>query len=150
MNHAAPPEGHSPTGFRSAPLGRLESLVMECLWQCEEAASVREVAVRMNGPWAYTTLMTTLDRLFKKNLATREARGRAFVYRARLSRTALGAETLRTVVSGMDAGGNSRDLALAALVDVVESHDPEWLDSLDRLVKERKRALRQARKEEER
>jgi BlaI family transcriptional regulator, penicillinase repressor len=137
-------------GPRVLVLGRLEALVMECLWQSENGASVREVALRLNGPWAYTTLMTTLDRLFKKGLANRERKGRAFVYRARLSRAELGVRALTTAVSDIDAATETRDLALAALVDALESRDPDWLDSLDRLVRERKRALRQARKAEER
>jgi predicted transcriptional regulator len=130
-------------------LGRLEALVMDCLWQSEAAMSVRDVAARLNGPWAYTTLMTTLDRLFKKDLANREARGRAFVYRARLSRTDLGVQALKTAVSEIDAGTDTRELALAALVDALESHDPDLLDSLDRLVREKRKALRQARRTEE-
>ena len=137
-------------GTRAIVLGRLEALVMDCLWQKEQPLSVRDVSECLNGPWAYTTLMTTLDRLFKKNLARREPRGRAYVYRARLSRTDLGVQALKTAVSDIDAGTDTRDLALAALVDALESHDPEMLDSLDRLVKEKRRALRQARKAEER
>jgi predicted transcriptional regulator len=140
----------SPAGARAIVLGRLEALVMDCLWQSDEALSVRDVALRLNGPWAYTTLMTTLDRLFKKNLASREPKGRAFVYRARLSRTDLGVQALKTAVSGIEAGTDGRELALAALVDALESHDPELLDSLDRLVREKRKALRQARKAEER
>ncbi|MBK5255002.1 MAG: BlaI/MecI/CopY family transcriptional regulator [Vicinamibacteria bacterium] len=132
-------------------LGRLEALVMDCLWQSDDAVSVRDVSALLNGPWAYTTLMTTLDRLFKKGLVCREPRGRAFAYRARLSRADFGVRALKTAVSDIGAGGaDTRDLALAALVDVIESHDPDWLDSLDRLVREKRRAVRQARKAEER
>ena len=123
---------------------------MDCLWRSDEALSVRDVSQRLNGPWAYTTLMTTLDRLFKKSLLTREPKGRAFLYRARLTRADLGVRALRTAVSDIDAGAPNRELAIAALVDAIESHDPDWLDSLDRLVKEKKRALQKARKAEER
>ena len=137
-------------GRRALVLGRLEALVMDCLWQTDGDLSVRDVALRLNGPWAYTTLMTTLDRLFKKDLASREPRGRAFVYRARLSRTDLGVQALKTAVSDIDSGTDTREFALAALVDALESHDPELLDSLDRLVREKRKALRQARKSEER
>ena len=136
--------------MRSLPLGRLETLVMDCLWQYGEAMSVRDVALRLNGPWAYTTLMTTLDRLFKKNLLSREPKGRAFVYRARVSRAELGVRALTTAVSNIGAAAPDRDLAIAALVDAIESHDPQWLDSLDRMVREKKRALRLAKKVEER
>ena len=147
MTRADASQGRAP---RAIVLGRLETLVMESLWQSDEAMSVRDVARHLNGLWAYTTLMTTLDRLFKKSLASREPLGRSFVYRARLSRADLGAQALKTAVSDIGAGTGQPELALAALVDALESHDPDWLDSLDRLVKEKKRALRQARKTEER
>lgn len=138
-----------PTDASRAPLlGRLESAVMECLWASESEMSVRDVARRLDGPWAYTTLMTTLDRLFKKGLAAREPRGRAFVYRARQSRADLGVQALRSAVSQIDPSPDGRELAIAALVEALESHDPEWLDSLDRLVREKKRALRRSRVEE--
>ena len=150
MNRVDASFGTPLSGPRAIVLGRLEALVMECLWRSDEALSVRDVAARLDGPWAYTTLMTTLDRLFKKNLASREPKGRAFVYRARLSRTDLGVHALKTAVSDIDAGTDTRDLALAALVDALESHDPDLLDSLDRLVREKRKALRQARKAEER
>lgn len=136
--------------MRPLPLGRLETMVMDCVWQYAEAMSVRDVALRLNGPWAYTTLMTTLDRLFKKNLLNREPKGRAFVYRARVSRAELGVRALTTAVSDIGAGSPDGDLAIAALVDAIESHDPRWLDSLDRMVREKKRALRQAKKVQER
>lgn len=125
-------------------LGPLESLVLDCLSRADDALLVRDVAERLNGPWAYTTLMTTLDRLYKKGVATRESRGRAFAYRARLSRTDLSVRALRSAVSGIRDGAGSPEVALAALVDAVESHDPAWLDSLDRLVREKRRALQKS------
>lgn len=137
--HDAPLPNETP---RVPLLGRLESLVMECLWASGSEMSVRDVAARLDGPWAYTTLMTTLDRLFKKGLAVREPRGRAFVYRSRHTRAELGVQALRSAVSGLEASPDGRELAIAALVDAFESHDPEWLDSLERMVQEKKRALR--------
>lgn len=146
MIRAIATETQAGTGTGPQVLGRLEARVMECLWKSDGALSVRDVALWLDGPWAYTTLMTTLDRLFKKGLASRETRGRAFVYRARRSRTETGVEALKSAVLHMNADADSRDLALAALVDVLESHDPLWLDSLDRMVREKRRVVRQARK----
>src|SRR5438128_8928980 len=48
-------------------LGPLEITVMEILWQRGES-NVRDVAEKLDRPLAYTTVMTTLDRLFKKGL----------------------------------------------------------------------------------
>lgn len=121
---------------------------MNRLWESDLGLSVRELRARLNGPWAYTTVMTTLDRLYKKGLATREPRGRAFAYRAGVTQADLGVRALKTAVSAIEAGTDNRDLAVAALVDAIESHDPSWLDSLDRLVREKKRALKEAGKPE--
>ena len=52
------------------PLGPLEVTVMEILWARGES-NVRDVVDRLDRPLAYTTVMTTLDRLFKKGLLLR-------------------------------------------------------------------------------
>ena len=127
-------------------LGPLEKLVLECLWRRTEPSSVRDVVTGLNGPWAYTTVMTTLDRLFRKGLAARHAQGRAFIYRARVTRADLDSRALISAVAEIDGSAGARDLALAALVDALHSHDPQALDALDRLVRERKRALRRSAK----
>src|SRR5258708_16846846 len=67
------------------PLGPLELTVMEILWTQGES-NVRDVAQKLDRPLAYTTVMTTLDRLFKKGLLTRRKSERAFLYSPLLSR----------------------------------------------------------------
>ena len=66
-------------------LGPLEVAVMEILWTRGES-NVREVVARLGRPLAYTTVMTTLDRLFKKGLLGRRKSDRAFLYLPSLSR----------------------------------------------------------------
>ena len=66
-------------------LGHLEISVMEILWDRGESC-VRDVVQRLKRPLAYTTVMTTLDRLFKKGLLNRHRPERAFLYSPRLSR----------------------------------------------------------------
>ena len=54
-------------------LGELEQVVMEAVW-AHPPSTVREIADRMRGDAdrAYTTVMTTLDRLHRKGLLRRE------------------------------------------------------------------------------
>ncbi len=66
-------------------LGHLEITILEVLWGRGES-NVREVAESLDRPLAYTTVMTTLDRLFKKGLLDRRKSERAFFYSPRLSR----------------------------------------------------------------
>lgn len=63
--------------------GELEQAVMSILWACPAAVSVREVhdLLSADRDLAYTTVMTVLDRLAKKGLATRHLEGRAWLYR---------------------------------------------------------------------
>ena len=58
-NHRAP--SHTVLGLI---LGPLETQVMEVLWECDECC-VRQVLPRLNQKFAYTTIMTTLDRLYQ-------------------------------------------------------------------------------------
>src|SRR5580698_11446741 len=68
----------------SAQLGPLERQVLRAVW-ARGTATVREV--RADGKiWqTYPTIMTTMDRLFKKGLLNRVPDGRAFRYSARYS-----------------------------------------------------------------
>ena len=53
-----------------ASLGKLENEVMNEVWR-QKQVSVRHVADAFDDRFAYTTLMTTLDRLYKKGLLDR-------------------------------------------------------------------------------
>lgn len=68
----------------------LEILCLTTLWSLGEASvgQVRE-AVAPSKPLAYTTVMTILDRLARKNAVSRRKVGRAFVYAPGISREAL-------------------------------------------------------------
>jgi predicted transcriptional regulator len=122
-------------------LGRLEHRVMAALWQGGEK-SVRDVQEAFAGELAYTTLMTTLDRLFRKGLVARRKEGRAWVYSARVSHGELRQGAARGLLSRLL--GTDRESARPILSSIVESvgdRDRALLDDLARLVKERRRAL---------
>src|SRR2546423_15028489 len=74
-----------------AQLGPLEQRLLDALWE-QKSATVREMLENGCDDLAYTTVMTTLDRLFKKNLLAREAEGRAFRYTPRFTRRELNHE----------------------------------------------------------
>src|SRR4029079_6417204 len=71
-----------------AVFGSLELRVLEALWRRESSASVRDVHADFPNA-AYTTLMTTMERLHRKGILNRERVGRAFVYDVRFSREEL-------------------------------------------------------------
>jgi predicted transcriptional regulator len=68
--------------------GELEATVMDRLWAADAALSVREVLeeLQQERTIAYTTVMTVMERLFRKQMLTRVADGRAFLYSPAQSR----------------------------------------------------------------
>ena len=114
---------------------------MEVLWARGES-NVRDVADRLGRPLAYTTVMTTLDRLFKKGLLARRKCDRAFLYSAALNRTEWEHKRAGDFVAGfLSAARPSRDLLISCLVEAVGSHDEALLDELEKKIKLRRKEL---------
>jgi predicted transcriptional regulator len=126
-------------------LGPLEERVLEILWREERSLSVREVHEALGQDLAYTTVMTTLDRLFKKGLLVRERDGRAFRYEPRTTREVFAASLLRRLIEPLLRRGPVRPM-LATLVDAVGERDSTLLPELSRLVREKERGLRRREK----
>jgi predicted transcriptional regulator len=125
----------------SSPFGRLESTVMEVLWSHGES-NVRDVAAKLDRPLAYTTVMTTLDRLFKKGYLDRRKDDRAFFYRPCLSRQEWERKRAGEVLSGLLSGPRpSSEMLISTLVEAVGQHDAELLDDLERKIKLKRKEL---------
>jgi predicted transcriptional regulator len=136
--------GDNPATERRLTLGPLEVEVMEVVWAFG-ASNVRDVAGRMRRSLAYTTVMTTLDRLYKKDLLEREMSDRAFVYSPKLSREEWDRRRAGEMMSGFLTGPvESRHLLLSCLVDAVGSHDALLLDELERKVQRKREDLAKA------
>jgi predicted transcriptional regulator len=124
-------------------LGSLERQVLDEVWRRDEV-SVRDVYRAFGERIAYTTVMTTLDRLFKKNLLDRRKDGRAFIYKPSLSEADLKQGITEDVIEGLlGHGAEPIEPVLACIVDTVSERDRELLDELDRLIKEKRRELKQ-------
>jgi len=122
-------------------LGPLEMQVMNVAWSVGRC-SVRDVVERLNSKLAYTTVMTTLDRLFKKGLLEREKFDRAFLYSPALSSQDWERRRAGDFVAGFLAGPEpSRDLLLSSLVDAVGQHDAVLLDELEEKIRKKRREL---------
>ena len=132
-----------PREVASESLGKLEQDVLKEIWRRDEV-SVRDIYLAFGERIAYTTLMTTLDRLFKKNLLTRRKDGRAFVYSPAMSSDELEQGIREDVIDGLlGHGADALQPVLACIVDTVSERDRELLDELDRLIKEKRRELKQ-------
>jgi predicted transcriptional regulator len=125
-----------------AALGHLERAVMDTVWQ-GGAFSVRDVQSKLSKAVAYTTVMTTLDRLYKKGLVQRRREGRAFFYTAALERHELEATMTTGLLNGMLSSGPAAARPfLSNLVDAVGDSDDALLDELEQLVREKRERMR--------
>lgn len=131
------------TGEIALELGPLEREVMELIWRRpEEAAevSVRDIHLAFEGRLAYTTLMTTLDRLHKKGLLERRKERRAFFYSPRFSHDEFERGVARGVINMLlGRGSDGVEPILACIIDAVSDRDRALLDELERLIKEKRR-----------
>ncbi len=122
-------------------LGHLEIRVMEIVWAHGES-NVRDVIQRLARPLAYTTVMTTLDRLFKKGLLERRKAERAFFYAPRLSQREWEQQRADELVAGFLAGPErAGELLISCLVEAVGEHDEELLNELERKIKLKREEL---------
>jgi predicted transcriptional regulator len=126
-------------------LGKLEREVMNMTWQRGEI-SVRDLFEAFEERVAYTTLMTTLHRLYQKRILERRKRGRAFLYSPRVSPLEFEQGIAQDLIEGLiDRASDGGEPLLACIVDTVGERDRAFLDELDRLIREKKRELRRKR-----
>jgi len=125
----------------STRLGPLEQELLSALWM-RGSATVREMLDAGGINLAYTTVMTTLDRLYKKQLLNRAAEGRAFRYFPRYTQEELEKAAVGEAVRQLLGSGEAAALPLSYLVEAVSEHDAGLLDDLQRLLDEKRRELR--------
>src|SRR5215471_8198888 len=128
-------------------LGPLETHLLGILCRRHDA-TVRELVASGEVEGAYTTVMTTLDRLYKKGFLDRslDSEGRAFRYRLKQTErefyeTVLSADLSRVLDMAADPS-----LPVSFLVDAVAEHDAALLDELSRAIARKRRELRRKEK----
>ena len=134
--------GNRSTSHLASIFGPLEIRVLEALWARGTAAAVKDLQPQFPGV-AYTTLMTTLDRLFRKGTLSRFKQGRAFFYRPTATHDELRSELAGSALSTLLPGDNAamRPI-LSRFVDTVGERDRGLLDELEALVRARQEQLK--------
>ena len=126
-------------------LGPLETRLLELLWAQRRPATVRHIR-RALPELAYTTIMTTLDRLYRKGLLLRDKDGRAFAYAPRCTRAELLSELISGHVADLLGAAEEGTVLLSTLVRTVGRTDAALLDELDALVQAERLKLGKKRK----
>ncbi len=125
-------------GLRTS-LFDLEAEIMELVWGSRwDEFSVNDVhaALSERREIAYTTVMTTVTRLFEKELLQRERDGRRYLYRPAMTRAAFIEAMTRDVLRSLPAV--SRETAVALLAEQLEGADEGELDRLEAMIRERR------------
>lgn len=110
------PEGQYARRRSLLELAPLELDCMTALWLLGEG-TVREIRETLapRRPRAYTTIMTIMDRLTQKGIVERQRTGRAWKYRANLSKEDARAHAVAQVIENF-FGGSMEEL-LAQMTD---------------------------------
>jgi predicted transcriptional regulator len=122
-------------------LGDLERSVLEQVRYLQES-NVSRVCDALGGEYAYTTIMTTLDRLYKKEILERRKEGKAYIYSPKYSLAEMERGVTADVLDRLFENSIGRvEPVLACIVDSVSDRDRQLLDELERLVKEKRQEL---------
>ncbi len=120
---------------KPSPFGDLEEKVMEFLWE-KGSGSVREVRQYLGeNKFAHTTVMTVMDRLYKKGILKREKEGKGYRYYPVISREQFEAEVAKKVVKDMLK--SSPSTAVAAFEGLIEELPEEEIDRIRKLFEEK-------------
>jgi len=125
----------------SVRLGPLEQQLLAALW-LRGSATVRELLDDGSIVLAYTTVMTTLDRLYKKKILDRVPEGRAFRYSPRYTKEELERAAAGETIHRLLGSGSTPSLPLSYLVEAVSDHDVRLLDELQQVLDRKRRELR--------
>jgi predicted transcriptional regulator len=121
-------------------LGPLEKEIMDVLWT-RGPGNVRGVASRIGRKLAYTTVMTTLARLYRKGFLHRDKVDRAYVYSVRVSFEEWNLIHAHELIEGFLIGSPCRSLLLSCLIDAVGTHDGALLDEVNAKIQRKREEL---------
>lgn len=120
-------------------LGELEKLVLQHVWETREVDAKQVYAhFQKTRGGTLNTIQSTLDRLFKKGLLSREKQGHAFRYRAAVGRNEFIGQLINSITS--DFGSSNESPLLAAFSSLSSELDNSELDELERLIEEKRKA----------
>ncbi|MDX9720560.1 MAG: BlaI/MecI/CopY family transcriptional regulator [Myxococcota bacterium] len=138
-------------GLRSS-LFDLEAEIMEIVWTrrwdefsvndvhealAKQRDAVAKASSSRSQELAYTTVMTTVARLFDKELLVRRKDGRRYLYRPAMSQSDFVQSMTREVLASLPP--LSKDAAMALLVERVAEADDDELERLEAVIRERRR-----------
>jgi len=119
--------------LRVKGLGELEAEVMDQMWSAARPMTVREVLTEVNATkdLAYTTVMTVMNNLHKKEWLRREMVARAWVYSPVATLEQYSARLMESALSASSDSG-------ATLVHFVQAMHPDEIEALQAALRQAK------------
>ena len=122
-------------------LGPLEKEVMYAVWT-GGPGNVHEIASHLGRKLAYSTVMTTLARLYKKGLLHCDTAERAFVYSARVSKEDWSRNrTCELIRRWLTGPREFQNMLLSSFIDIIGRHDANLLDELEAEIQRKREEL---------
>lgn len=113
---------------------------MESLWTRPQQTVIEvEERLREKRDIAHTTVLTTLDRMYRKGYLTREKHAKAFVYSPRYTRNEFERIMTQEVLGALL--GHSTETAVSTFVDLI-GNDPGALDQLEAKIREKRQGAK--------
>jgi len=119
---------------KPSPFGELEEKVMNVLWK-KGNATVSEVKKALKDKFAHTTIMTILDRLYKKGILNREKEGKGYRYYPLMSKEEFEKMVAKKVVKEMTK--ENPTVAIAAFEGIVENLSKDEIEKLKKMIEEK-------------
>jgi predicted transcriptional regulator len=123
--------------MRTPDLGPREMAVLERLWASAPLSAQDLRQLLDPATVSLSTVQSTLERLHRKRLVSREKAGRAFRYRAALDRSTLISRLLEDLAR--EVGGGEVAPVISGFVAFAAGDDPHMKASLTRLLEKRDR-----------
>ena len=100
-------------------MSKLEQEVMAIIWKCK-SCSVRDVMSKLsNTKFAYTTVATILQRLYKKGIVARKERGISFIYLPKVTKETYAKKLAQVFVKNFYSAFS--DTAIVSFAESIET-----------------------------
>lgn len=119
-------------------LGTLEKDIMDLVWNASNPVTVREIFEQLGKKRkiAYTTVMTIMGRLVKKGFLKTSGEGKAYTYKAAISKDKFLTEASRQIIKNLVSSFG--DVAIAHFTEELEKIPVARRKSLTRILKNSK------------
>jgi BlaI family transcriptional regulator, penicillinase repressor len=136
MEQSRPKWLKSTKGAPFTGIGSLEADILSVVWE-KNSTTVRDVyeTLRARRPIAYTTVMTVMNNLVKKQLLTQDKSNIAYVYTPAIPGREVAFTVLDSVVDRLLGG--DRNLAVAHLLGIEEDVSDDQIDEVRRDLRRR-------------